>query len=204
MRPTLSPGLYYQMVGRGLRASPEKENCLVLDFAGNVMRHGPIDSLSSGWSGSHGDGEGEPPMRICPMCRGVSHIAIARCNQCGYVWPVEEKRVHESRATTAPLLSSKARPRTVRVNGVRYAVHKKTGRPDSMRVTYEYGICDSVSEWICVEHQGYAHRVAKDWWRDHMTGAMPDNANDACIAARKSKMRNEITIKKIDGWMRVI
>jgi DNA repair protein RadD len=37
LRSTLSPGLYYQMVGRGFRLHPGKENCLVLDFGGNVV-----------------------------------------------------------------------------------------------------------------------------------------------------------------------
>lgn len=36
MRPTESVGLYQQIVGRGLRLSPGKENCLVLDYAGNT------------------------------------------------------------------------------------------------------------------------------------------------------------------------
>jgi superfamily II DNA or RNA helicase len=39
-RPTYSLTLYLQMLGRGLRASPGKENCIVLDNAGNVFRHG--------------------------------------------------------------------------------------------------------------------------------------------------------------------
>jgi superfamily II DNA or RNA helicase len=43
LRPTKSPGLYVQMAGRGTRLAPGKGNCLVLDFAGNVTRHGPID-----------------------------------------------------------------------------------------------------------------------------------------------------------------
>jgi DNA repair protein RadD len=38
LRPTLSPGLYYQMVGRGFRLHPGKANFLVLDFGGNVLR----------------------------------------------------------------------------------------------------------------------------------------------------------------------
>ena len=42
LRPTASPVLYVQMVGRGFRIAPGKKNCLVLDFGGNVMRHGPI------------------------------------------------------------------------------------------------------------------------------------------------------------------
>ena len=43
LRPTKSAGLYVQMAGRGTRLAPGKQNCLVLDFAGNVSRHGPID-----------------------------------------------------------------------------------------------------------------------------------------------------------------
>jgi DNA repair protein RadD len=39
-RPTKSLGLYIQMLGRGLRPAPGKLDCLVLDHAGNVHRHG--------------------------------------------------------------------------------------------------------------------------------------------------------------------
>ena len=38
-RPTLSQSLYIQMIGRGTRPGPHKENCLVLDFAYNSKRH---------------------------------------------------------------------------------------------------------------------------------------------------------------------
>jgi DNA repair protein RadD len=39
-RPTKSLGLYIQMLGRGLRPAEGKVDCLVLDHAGNVHRHG--------------------------------------------------------------------------------------------------------------------------------------------------------------------
>ncbi len=46
VRPTLSRCLYLQMIGRGLRASPGKTDCLVLDHAGNVALHGlPTDAF---------------------------------------------------------------------------------------------------------------------------------------------------------------
>jgi superfamily II DNA or RNA helicase len=40
-RPTLNPGLYIQMVGRGLRLHPEsgKTDCVVLDIAGASLKH---------------------------------------------------------------------------------------------------------------------------------------------------------------------
>ncbi len=36
LRPTESVSLYQQIVGRGLRLAPEKTDCLVLDYAGNM------------------------------------------------------------------------------------------------------------------------------------------------------------------------
>jgi superfamily II DNA or RNA helicase len=47
-RPTKSRALYTQIIGRGLRPCAGKENCLVLDFAGNAGRHQlvcPVDIL---------------------------------------------------------------------------------------------------------------------------------------------------------------
>jgi len=38
LRPTESVSLYQQIIGRGLRLSPGKENCLVLDYANNKHR----------------------------------------------------------------------------------------------------------------------------------------------------------------------
>jgi superfamily II DNA or RNA helicase/DNA-directed RNA polymerase subunit RPC12/RpoP len=38
-RPTLSQTLFIQMVGRGVRPGPGKQNCLILDFGYNTKRH---------------------------------------------------------------------------------------------------------------------------------------------------------------------
>lgn len=38
-RPTMNPGLYIQMVGRGLRLAEGKTDCLVLDVAGASLKH---------------------------------------------------------------------------------------------------------------------------------------------------------------------
>ena len=44
LRPTRSLVLWRQIVGRGLRPYPGKDNCLVLDAGGNFVRHGPINA----------------------------------------------------------------------------------------------------------------------------------------------------------------
>ena len=58
LRPTMSTGLYVQMIGRGTRLHPGKEDCLVLDYGGNVLRHGPVDAARVP---SQSSGEGKAP-----------------------------------------------------------------------------------------------------------------------------------------------
>jgi DNA repair protein RadD len=43
LRPTLSSSLWVQIQGRGTRLHPDKRNCLVLDYAGNLIRLGGVD-----------------------------------------------------------------------------------------------------------------------------------------------------------------
>jgi superfamily II DNA or RNA helicase len=79
LRPTKSAGLYVQMAGRGTRLAEGKENCLVLDFAGNVRRHGPIDLVRPKRPG--GPGDGPPPTKICPECGTIVAIALSRMSR---------------------------------------------------------------------------------------------------------------------------
>ncbi len=85
-RPTMSLALYLQMVGRGLRPKSDGGNCLILDLAGNVERHGfPEDERE--WSleaRGQQDGTGRPPVVWCPECAGVSPAASHHCRECGH------------------------------------------------------------------------------------------------------------------------
>jgi hypothetical protein len=64
MRPTKSPTLYTQMIGRGTRLFPGKDDCLVLDLVGATSRHDlmnvaslaglPLDFLQNGESLAEG------------------------------------------------------------------------------------------------------------------------------------------------------
>ena len=46
LRPTMSPSLHVQMLGRGMRPYAGKDNCLVLDFVQNLQRLGPVNNPS--------------------------------------------------------------------------------------------------------------------------------------------------------------
>src|SRR5262249_31875714 len=101
LRPTCSAGLYIQQVGRGTRKVNGKDDCLVLDFAGNVRRCGPVDSVCIKHKGSR---DGEVPTK-CPECDEIVLLSAAQCPSCSYKFPLDEKPKHAPYADTASILS---------------------------------------------------------------------------------------------------
>lgn len=171
-RPTQSAGLYVQMAGRGLRLYPGKENCLFLDFAGVVRKHGPIDAVTPP---SARTGTGEAPVKQCPQdeggCGSLVHASAKVCPDCGYEFPVDDTPKIHAQAEDVPMLSKGEatwRPVTRR----RFAFHEgKGGKPPSVKVTYSQGLTQ-FNEWLCFEHSGYAQSKAHRWWSQH-GGARP-------------------------------
>lgn len=157
MRATKSAGLYYQMVGRAMRTHPSKADALVMDFGGNVLRHGPVDAITVRAK----KGTGPAPQKSCPECQEVAPASARTCKACGHVFEVIAQDPHESTATSAPVLSTE--PAEHAVTQVLYGTHRKEGKPDSMRVDHWCGIT-CYSEWICLEHGGYAQQKAAKWW----------------------------------------
>lgn len=45
-RPTASLAWFYQAMGRGTRIHPNKENCLIVDFTGNIEKFGYLEDLT--------------------------------------------------------------------------------------------------------------------------------------------------------------
>lgn len=180
VRPTMSPGLYYQMVGRGFRLHPSKDNCLVLDFGGNVLRHGPVDEIKVA---TLDRGNGQAPAKECPECQAVIAAGFARCPQCGYEFPPAERSKHDAKASEAGVLSGQVTTTKYRVQDVIYSVHTKRGAseddPKTLRVDYRVGWHEYKSEWVCFEHEGYARQKAIAWWRRRSPDPVPDTAQRA-------------------------
>ncbi|HZT79159.1 MAG TPA: DEAD/DEAH box helicase family protein [Gemmataceae bacterium] len=203
LRPTLSPGLYYQMVGRGFRLHPGKQNCLVLDFGGNVLRHGPVDQVLVKELG--GQGNGQAPAKECPQCQSVIAAGYARCPDCGHEFPPPERGKHDTKATTAGILSGQVTTTKYAVRDVFYSVHKKRGAPDdaprTMRVDYKVGWHEYKSEWVCFEHTGYARQKAVAWWKQRSHEPVPETAEDAVALAQNGRLApaREITVRSVAG-----
>ncbi|HOG29680.1 MAG TPA: DEAD/DEAH box helicase family protein [Vicinamibacterales bacterium] len=204
LRPTMSPGLYYQMAGRGFRLCDSKKNCLILDFGGNVLRHGPVDAIRTD-ADRKGDGDGEAPAKKCPQCNALIAMGYATCPQCGFVFPPPERRMHDAKAGTAGILSDHVEIEEHAVQDVRYSVHEKRDAPPdaprTMRVEYQIGWQRYISEWICVEHTGYARAKAESWWRRRSNVPIPDTAEEAVRLAEAGALcgTQSITVRSVAG-----
>lgn len=200
LRPTASPGLYYQMVGRGFRVAPGKEYCRVLDYGNNVIRHGPVDMLKPNGKSS-GDG-GEAPAKKCEACGALVHAAYRVCPECGAEFPKIEKK-HATRHSDAGILSGEVVTEEIEVAEVFYSVHTKKGAdgsaPKTMKVSYQpTGIrADLISEWICVEHPvgTFPQRKAVMWWRARSRLVCPTTAKEAVELAQDGALAKPARIR---------
>lgn len=185
LRPTLSPGLYYQMAGRGFRLCEGKADCLVLDFGGNVLRHGPVDQIRV--SDPQGSGMGQAPAKECPECQALIHAAYSKCPECGYEFPPPQRQHHSAQATSAGILSDQPTDTRYRVQGISYSAHtKRDATPEArptLRVDYEVGFRQYKSEWVCIEHDGYARQKALAWWQARSHAPFPSSVAEAAELA---------------------
>ena len=196
VRPTMSPGLYYQMVGRGFRLHPSKENCLVLDFGGNVLRHGPVDDIKVTTTDRV---DGKAPAKECPSCQAVIAAGFTTCPQCGYVFPPPERQQHDPKASEAGILSGQVSTTNLQVEDVYYGIHTKRGAsedaPRTLRVDYRVGWHEYKSEWVCFEHEGYARQKAIAWWRKRSPDPVPDSVERAIEIIEGGGLATTLAIK---------
>lgn len=184
LRPTLSPGLYIQIVGRGTRQAPGKENCLVLDFAGNVRRHGPVDAVDVK-DRKPGSGDGDPLAKDCPECKTLVALNARVCPTCGHEFPVNDLPVkHEASADVLPILSREP-PFWATVDDMRLFKHNKIGGIPSVRAEFLCGLM-TYKTWLCFDHTGYARSKAVEFWRDNAGTEPPASVDEAL--ARKGEL----------------
>ena len=73
LRATESPGLLQQIIGRGLRLSPGKEDVLVLDYAENIERHGLEDDIFTPEIKTSRRADESTEIQVeCPACHAIS------------------------------------------------------------------------------------------------------------------------------------
>lgn len=203
LRATLSPGLWVQMLGRGTRPFdgdrffPRKQNCLVLDFAGNTRRLGPINDPVI--PRKPGQGGGDAPVRICEVCGAYNHAKVRFCCNCGNEFHFQTKIVRHA-GTEELLKSDLPVVEFYPVQRVLYNLHEKRDRitgdllsPPSIKVSYICGV-RMFNEWICLEHGKMAGKKARDWWRQRMGTEPPATTYEALQQVQGLRVPSRIRV----------
>lgn len=197
-RPTKSTGLYIQIVGRGLRTFPNKDDCLVLDFGGNIARHGPIDAPNVK---EPGKGDGSAPFKLCPVCWLSWPTAIRTCS-CGYEFPEPETLI-QLRPAQERILQARG-PEWIDVDRVSYVLHEKIDKPPSMCVGYHCGLL-LYREWICLQHDGYARSKAVAWWQRRAPEVpVPDTIEQALNNSFALKQPTQICVRPSGRFFEIV
>ena len=158
LRPTMSPALYVQMAGRGMRPKSHTDHCLVLDFAGVVETHGPITAVQP--PKKKGDGTGEAPVKVCDECHEIVHISAQICPACGNPFPPPPPKPMNLRDDDIMGLEGY----DMQIKEWQWRKHlSRTSGKEMLAVTY-YGenLSDHpVTEYFPVTHDGYAGEKAR-------------------------------------------
>ncbi|MBO1021798.1 DEAD/DEAH box helicase [Methylobacterium sp. SD274] len=164
LRPTQSTGLYVQQVGRALRTAPGKSDALILDYAGLVRMHGPVDIVTARSAAAIKGREGEIRAKPCPGCGALIALNASTCEAC-WVEPDETEEdgpSHEAAADDEHPILSRAVPVWRGVSRWRLGRHASSG---SLDVEFQTDDGSSHRVRIALEQAGYGREKAVQWWR---------------------------------------
>lgn len=198
LRATASAGLFCQIAGRGFRTHDSKKDCLILDHGGNLARHGPLDSPSYGQKKVTVAIEREPSEPIeggkqCPACNAWVSNATKVC-ECGWLFA----NIDTFSDSQSQILAKPEKWFVTKMYFSRHVKRKaKEDAPNTLRVTYAVEpYCSEpiagnlatkeISEWVCLEHEGWAKTNALQWWRKHSIADLNEDGFDWPIDAAVS------------------
>ncbi len=166
LRPTQSAGLYVQQVGRALRRAPGKADAIVLDYAGLVRMHGPVDAVTARSVTLGAAAPGLIRAKPCPGCGALIALNASTCEACWVEPEAEEDGAppHEASAEDAlPILSETAAPWWP-VESWHLAHGPGGSGPDRLEAVFRWRSGGCRIE-IGLEHSGHAREKAVQWWR---------------------------------------
>lgn len=213
LRPTASPILWVQALGRGTRplytpgfdidtiegrlasiAASPKHNCLVLDFAGNTKRLGPINDPVV--PRKKGDAKGEAPVKECDYCGTYNHASVRVCMHCGKEFPLPTTKIVSTASAQELIKGDLPVIETFHVDHITFSKHTKVGAPAMLKASYYCGL-RVFNEFVCVEHAGYPLRKAKLWWREREGRAdvdPPPTADEALVAVQYLRVPTHLRV----------
>jgi DNA repair protein RadD len=188
LRPTMSNGLCVQMLGRGTRQAQGKVDCLVLDFAGNIERHTPLDELA--------ELRKSPALEAREAAEAADRLARARAAQ------------HRTTASLADPMAPGKGTVTYGVHRVDYARVEAKKYPGRYMIRLGYLCPDRpgrrwVTQYLCLEHPGWAQTQARGWF-ERRGLPIPRTAADALPVLSQAHLPARIVVREDAEWPRVL
>ena len=183
LRPTQSVGLHVQICGRGTRPCEGKENCLVLDFAGNTMRLGPINDPCV--PGRTESGNGDAPFKICKDtddgdgCGMINHISAKVCGFCGKKFEIREKLTRKA-SDIELIADGREVIKKLAINSVGYRKYIPMSKIPCILLEYRCEGGKTYRSYLPWENPNAKWRVEK-WWKARFPDPdkhRPDTADD--------------------------
>jgi DNA repair protein RadD len=192
--PMCSPGKWVQSLGRGTRPFKLKENCLVLDFAGNTRRLGPINDVVLPHK-KRGTGRGSAPIKKCIKCNTLVHISVGTCPSCGFVFPVTTK-LRTSADTVDVIRRVAPVDNWLRVDRVTYEQYtKRSTGASSLLVTY-YCAGTPFREWVHFGGHQYTRYRASQWWAARSMSNPPNTLASALERINELSSPKHIVVER--------
>lgn len=224
MRPTKSPVLYIQCIGRGIRTlyangydlnttqgrldaikNSPKQDCMVLDFGGVIDELGPIDAVEIRKVNKikkEKEETGDSPIKRCPSCGAICAPAQRYCYECSYAFISDSL---DKKASNKAILSEDEPIIEHDVLDMNLTKHYK-GRDERntpvMKVSY-ITITGTFYDWVCFEHQGFAREKASAWHKKFCDlDLQPSSIDEALTWGYKSP--SHIKVRKKGKYFEVI
>lgn len=218
LRATQSSALWVQMLGRGTRphfvgdhdlntregrfaaiVEGGKLFCMVLDYARNTSRLGPINDPVI--PGRKGEGGGQAPVKICDRCETYNHASARYCGGQPFKTPLGcgmeflfETKFKETASSDELIKIVEPKISVVNVDHISYDRHTKEGSPPMVKVSYYCGY-KCYNEFVCVEHANYAGKKARAWWKERAPDVpFPLNTDDALSVIQQIRQPTQLRI----------
>lgn len=224
LRGTMSSALWVQMLGRGTRplyaqgfdlntregrllaiANSVKQNCLVLDFAGNAALLGPINDpvIPRKASGMGGDA----PVKICETkrlkagytgCGVYNHPSVRVCDNCGAEFDFSVKFGIE--ASVQQLIADGVDEfKWFDVKNVFYSSAVGPSGKPYLRVDYYVSKSKRFTEFVHLEQTKWMLHKARDWWRARAKHppewGVPPTVKDALPYCNRHYLKEPVKIR---------
>ena len=200
LRPTRSPILHVQMPGRGMRpiyaedfpldtvvqrlaaiAASDKKNCLLLDFAGNLDRLGPIDDVDFTFKPQIAGAPStylQKLIKTCPICKEKVAISSKVCPDCAHEFQSKEEL--ETISSSAAIFADQQEIlNSYDIQKVYY--YKSTDMtPNRLRVVYRCSKMRRFIEYVPFGNEDYKEQTKK-WWSYRTDLPMPQTVDVALM-----------------------